>query len=59
MLEYHYERYLFGDTSLSELPDRPRLHILATNLGKGRLWCINRNDLLVQRRRMGEGNQID
>lgn len=32
LLEYHYEKYLYGDTSLFELPERPQLHILATNL---------------------------
>src|SRR5262249_34665044 len=25
LLEYHYEKYLFGDTSLFELPERPQL----------------------------------
>src|SRR5438270_176327 len=25
LLEYHYERYLYGDTSLFELPEQPQL----------------------------------
>src|SRR5437660_5258332 len=29
LLEYHYEKYLYGDTSLFELPKSPQLHILA------------------------------
>src|SRR5206468_11111971 len=29
LLEYHYEKYLYGDVSLFELPEKPQLHILA------------------------------
>jgi predicted acylesterase/phospholipase RssA len=36
LLEYHYEQFLYGDTSLFELPETPRLHLLATNLSEGR-----------------------
>jgi hypothetical protein len=50
MLEWHYERYLYGDTSLFELPEKPQLHILATNLSEGCLCSFNRNDLLTVRR---------
>ena len=25
LLEYHYEKYLYGDTCLFQLPERPRL----------------------------------
>jgi hypothetical protein len=32
LLESHYERFLYGDTSLLELPESPQLHILTTNL---------------------------
>jgi hypothetical protein len=28
LLEGHYEKYLYGDTSLFELPEKPKLHIL-------------------------------
>ena len=35
LLEYHYQRYLYGDKSLFELPGTPRLYILATNLSEG------------------------
>ena len=32
VLERYYREFLYGDTCLYELPDIPRLHILATNL---------------------------
>jgi predicted acylesterase/phospholipase RssA len=47
LLEYHYEKYLFGDTSLFELPESPQLHILATNLNQGCLCSFTRDGLLV------------
>ena len=50
LLEYHYEKYLYGDTSLFELPEKPRLHILTTNLSEGCLCSFNRDGLLVMRR---------
>ena len=43
-------QYLYGDTSLFQLPERPQLHILATNLSEGCLCSFNRNGLLMQRR---------
>src|SRR5262249_27410692 len=45
LLEWHYEKYLFGDTSLFQLPERPDLHILATNVSEGRLSSFNRDGL--------------
>ena len=60
LLEYHYEKYLYGDTSLFELPERPQLHILTTNLSEGCLCSFNREGLLVMRRgRRGEGVRVD
>lgn len=50
LLEYHYEKYLFGDTSLFQLPENPRLHLLATNLSEGRLCSFNRDGLWIMRR---------
>src|SRR5262245_17527940 len=50
LLEYHYEKYLYGDTSLFEQPERPELHILATNLSEGCLCSFSRNGLLRMRR---------
>jgi len=60
LLEYHYEKFLYGDTSLFELPEKPELHILATNLSEGCLCSFNRDGLLVMRRgRHGDGIQVD
>jgi predicted acylesterase/phospholipase RssA len=59
MLEHHYERYLYGDTSLFELPERPELHILATNLSEGCLCSFNRNGLVMMHRRPGQVDRLD
>jgi predicted acylesterase/phospholipase RssA len=59
LLEYHYERCLYGDTSLFELPERPQLHILATNLSEGCLCSFTRNGLLMVRRKPGSRCHID
>src|SRR5205807_3418558 len=45
LLEHHYEKYLFGDTRLSELPETPQLHLLATNLSEGCLSSFSRSGL--------------
>jgi predicted acylesterase/phospholipase RssA len=58
LLEYHYEKYLYGDTSLFELPERPALHLLATNLSEGCLCSFNRNGLLMVRRQGGSSVRI-
>jgi predicted acylesterase/phospholipase RssA len=59
LLEGHYEKFLYGDTSLFELPEKPQLHILATNLSEGCLCSFNRNGLLIVRRRPGRRFRID
>jgi predicted acylesterase/phospholipase RssA len=59
LLEYHYERYLYGDTSLFELPEKPQLHILATNLSEGCLCSFNRKGLLMVRPQPGDGIRLD
>ena len=59
LLEYHYEKFLFGDRSLFELPERPQLHILATNLSEGRLSSFNRDGLWQIRRDPEQGFRID
>jgi predicted acylesterase/phospholipase RssA len=58
-LEYHYAKYLLGDRSLFQLPERPQLHILATNLSEGCLCSFNRNGLLMMRRVAGRTFRID
>jgi predicted acylesterase/phospholipase RssA len=50
LLEYHYGKYLYGDSSLFELPERPVLHMLATNLSEGCLCSFSRNGLVMMRR---------
>jgi predicted acylesterase/phospholipase RssA len=59
LLEYHYEKFLYGDTSLFELPEKPQLHILATNLSEGCLCSFHRNGLLMVRRQPGSTFRID
>ncbi len=59
LLEYHYDKYLFGDKSLFELPETPQLHILATNLSEGCLCSFNRNGLLMVRRQPGGASRVD
>ena len=59
LLEYHYEKYLYGDTSLFQLPESPQLHILATNLSEGCLCSFNRDGLLMMRRQPGHTFRMD
>ena len=60
LLEYHYQKHLFGDTSLFELPEKPELHILTTNLSEGCLCSFNRSGLLMMRREpRGEGMRAE
>jgi predicted acylesterase/phospholipase RssA len=59
LLEYHYEKFLYGEKSLFELPERPQLHILATNLSEGCLCSFNRNGLLMVRRQPGGTFHVD
>lgn len=50
LLESYYRRHLFGETSLFELPERPQLHMLATNLSEGGLCSFTQQGLILQRR---------
>ena len=59
LLEYHYEKFLYGDTCLFQLPERPRLSILATNLSEGCLCAFTRDGLIMQRRRPGQRFHFD
>jgi hypothetical protein len=59
LLEYHYEKYLYGDTSLFQLPERPQLHLLATNLSEGCLCSFNRNGMVMVRRQPGNAIRLD
>jgi predicted acylesterase/phospholipase RssA len=57
-LESQYEKHLFGDKSLFELPERPQLHILATNLSEGCLCSFNRDGLWMMQEKEGR-SQIE
>jgi predicted acylesterase/phospholipase RssA len=50
ILERYYARFLFGDRCLYELPETPRLHILATNVSNGGLSVFDRDGLAIQQR---------
>ncbi len=54
ILENYYNNCLFGDKSVHELPEKPELHILATNVSEGCLCSFNREGITIQRR--GERN---
>ena len=49
-LESYYRHFLFGDRRLFELPERPNLHILSTNVSDGTLAAFNRKGLHILRR---------
>jgi predicted acylesterase/phospholipase RssA len=49
-LEFHYQNYLYGDTSLFQLPESPQLHLLATNLSEGCLCSFTRDGIITVRR---------
>jgi predicted acylesterase/phospholipase RssA len=57
-LELQYQKHLFGDKSLFELPERPQLHILATNLSEGCLCSFNRDGLWMMKDKAGN-SQIE
>jgi predicted acylesterase/phospholipase RssA len=53
LLEHLYEKHLYGDKSLFELPECPQLHILTTNVSEGCLCSFNRDGLWMMRRIAG------
>lgn len=50
VFERYYRAQLFGDRCLYELPESPRLHILATSVSNGGLAVFNRDGLYIQQR---------
>jgi len=50
ILERYYREQLYGDSCLYELPDQPRLHILATNVSDGVMSVFNKQGLYIQQR---------
>jgi len=55
MLERSYRDFLFGDRRLFELPQRPGLHMVTTNVADGTLAVCNREGLHILRRERGRG----
>jgi len=58
LLERQYEKHLYGDKSLFELPQSPELHILATNLSEGCLCSFSRDGLWKMQQKAGS-SQIE
>src|SRR5262245_60427854 len=58
LLERQYEKHLYGDKSLFELPGSPELHILATNLSEGCLCSFSRDGLWMMKQKAGS-SQIE
>src|SRR5262245_16657222 len=58
LLERQYEKHLYGDKSLLELPESPELHILATNLSEGCLCSFSRDGLWMMKQK-AERSQIE
>jgi predicted acylesterase/phospholipase RssA len=58
LLERQYEKHLYGDKSLFELPESPELHILATNLSEGCLCSFSRDGLWMMQQKAGR-SQIE
>jgi hypothetical protein len=58
LLERRYEKHLYGDKSLFELPESPELHILATNLSEGCLCSFSRDGLWMMQQKAGR-SQIE
>ena len=53
ILERYYRQFLFGDRRLFELPERPGLNILTTNVSDGTLASFNSRGLHILRREHG------
>jgi predicted acylesterase/phospholipase RssA len=56
LLEKAYRRFLYGDRRLFELPEKPALHILSTNVSDGVMAVFNREGLHLQKREAGEAD---
>ncbi len=50
LLEAQYEKHLFGDKCLYELPDSPQLHMLATNINEGCICSFTKGGILDETR---------
>ena len=59
LLERYYQRHLYGDRCLHELPEQPMLHILATSVSTGALSAFNRHGLFIQQRDANGGQSFE
>jgi predicted acylesterase/phospholipase RssA len=59
ILERYYSRFLFGGRCLYELPERPRLYILSTNVSNGGLSVFSRDGLYIQQRTDGGAPEFE
>lgn len=59
LLEQYYEKHLFGDRCLFELPKSPELHILSTNVSEGCICAFGRDGLTMQHRVSGGGDRFE
>jgi predicted acylesterase/phospholipase RssA len=59
LLQAYYERHLYGDTCLFQLPESPALYILSTNLTEGALCAFSRDGIIVQKRLPGDLYRFD
>ena len=55
ILESYYREHLYGDRCLYELPESPKLHILATNVSNGGLSVFNRDGVFIAQRNTADG----
>lgn len=53
LLEQHYQKYLFGDIGLFQLPEAPQLYMLATSVNEGSICAFHKGGLLLQKRSPG------
>ena len=49
-MERYYEKFLYGDACLHQLPATPEIHILSTNVSEGGLSSFSRDGLWIQTR---------
>jgi predicted acylesterase/phospholipase RssA len=59
LMEHYLNRYLYGSRCVHELPARPRLNILATNVSQGGLCAFNRDGIQWQQRTPGEPDRME
>lgn len=59
LLEQYYEKHLYGDRCLFDLPQSPSLYILATNISEGCICAFSRDGIVMQHRVPGAGRQFE